>query len=89
MEGLGEVKLREVMQALHSEGEVDAALEQALLYLRQVSNEKAKRAHSYLCAAVLRELGVEGREKGCQQLLHCLGPAQAFSAAYNNSSRAS
>ena len=83
------MRLREVMLALHSEGEADAALEQALLYLRQVSSEKAKRAHNYLCAAVLQEMGVEGREKGCQQLLHCLGPAQAFSAAYNNSARTS
>lgn len=81
-----DVGLKEIVAALGKDSEVDAAIARSECYIRQGGG---KRAHSYLCAAVLQGAGVGGREKACSRLLRCLGPAQALLVVHSSAPRVS
>lgn len=81
-----DVRLKEIVTALSKNNEVDNALGRSEIYVRQGGGKKA---HDYLCVAVLQGSAVHGREKACSRLLCCLGPAQALLVTYNCASRVS
>lgn len=83
-----DVRLKDIVASLNKRknSEVDDALERSENYVREGGG---KRAHDFLCAAVLQGPGVQGREEACNRLLCCLGSAQALLVAYTCATRVS
>ena len=81
-----DVLLKELVSSLR-DCDVSAVLERAKSHILQGGG--GKRAHSYICSALLREDGVRGNRKACSDFLRCIGAVQALCVIYSNIARAS
>lgn len=82
-----DVRLKELVSSLRG-SDVDAVIERAKRHVTLQGG--GKRAHSYLCSALLKEdKACAGHGKACSGFLRCLGSVPALCVVYSNILRVS